>query len=170
MDTFERRTLRDIARVSTPELTISRVSVDEMSVIWDMNRAIFGEERIINTFDRADLTMFLARFNGLPAGFKVGYRENRFAFYSAKGGVMPEYRRRGIARALLQHLTGYAMSAGYARLAFDTFPNLHPGMTVLALDEGFRLTRADYNSAYREYRLRFEKKLLEQAQGSVNRP
>ncbi len=48
---------------------------------------------------------------------------------------------------------------GYSRFAFDTFPNLHPGMTVLAVNEGFRLIKADYNTAYREYRLRFEKKL-----------
>ena len=48
---------------------------------------------------------------------------------------------------------------GYSRFAFDTFPNLHPGMTVLAVSEGFRLIKADYNTAYREYRLRFEKKL-----------
>ncbi len=48
---------------------------------------------------------------------------------------------------------------GYVRFAFDTFPNRHPGMAVMALTNGFRLTKADYNSLYKDYRLRFEKKL-----------
>jgi hypothetical protein len=32
-------------------------------------------------------------------------------------------------------------------------------MTVLGLAEGFRVMKADYNPSYRDYRLRFEKKL-----------
>ena len=48
---------------------------------------------------------------------------------------------------------------GYRRLAFDTFPNLHLGMTVLGLTEGYRVETAGYNAAYQDYRLRFEKVL-----------
>ena len=48
---------------------------------------------------------------------------------------------------------------GYRRFAYDTFPNKHPGMTVMGLREGFRVTAAGYNAAYRDYRIRFEKKL-----------
>lgn len=102
--------------------------------------------------------LLVAHFEDIPAGFKVGYRENRFVFYSAKGGVLPEFRRRGIARFLMEAMSERSVGLGYRRLAFDTFPNLHPGMTVLAMDTGFRLVKADYNTAYREYRLRFEKK------------
>ena len=124
-----------------------------------MNRVLFNEDRIINSFDRKDLLLLIARFEGMPAGFKVGYRENRFVFYSAKGGVLPDFRRRGIARFLMYAMMDRAREQGYSRFAFDTFPNLHPGMTVLAVTEGFRLIKSDYNTAYREYRLRFEKKL-----------
>jgi GNAT superfamily N-acetyltransferase len=144
-----------------PDLTISEISLDEIDLIRDMNRIIFDEERIINSFDRQDLTMFVAHFEEIPAGFKVGYRENRFVYYSAKGGVMPEFRRRGIARLLMDAMLDRAAGLGYRRFAFDTFPNLHAGMTVLAVNSGFRLVKADYNTAYREYRLRFEKKLAD---------
>ncbi|GMQ82019.1 MAG: GNAT family N-acetyltransferase [Rhodothermia bacterium] len=142
-----------------PDLTISAVSLDEMDIIGDMNRSLFNEDRIINSFDRQDLVLLVAHFEGIPAGFKVGYRENRFVFYSAKGGVLPDFRRRGIARLLMYAMMDQAREKGYSRIAFDTFPNLHPGMTVLAVTEGFRLIKSDYNTAYREYRLRFEKKL-----------
>ena len=142
-----------------PDLTISEISLDEIDVIWQMNRIIFDEDRIINSFERPDLMLLVAHFEGIPAGFKVGYRENRFIYYSAKGGVLPEFRRRGIARFLMEAMIERSDCMGYRRFAFDTFPNLHPGMTVLALDQGFRLVKADYNTAYREYRLRFEKQL-----------
>lgn len=142
-----------------PDLTISSVTLDELAPIWEINRTLFNEDRIINSFDRQDLLLLVAHFEGMPAGFKVGYRENRFVFYSAKGGVLPDFRRRGIARHLMYAMMDRVERMGYSRFAFDTFPNLHPGMTVLAVNEGFRLIKADYNSAYREYRLRFEKKL-----------
>jgi len=142
-----------------PDLTISEISFDEIDIIRQMNRLIFDEERIINSFDRQDLMLLVAHFEDIPAGFKVGYRENRYIYYSAKGGVLPEFRRRGIARFLMEAMVERVELHGYRRFAFDTFPNLHPGMTVLAVNSGFRLVKADYNTAYREYRLRFEKKL-----------
>lgn len=161
MDVFE-RTLQRVpvpGIASIPGLEIDQIDQDGMEEVFEMNRVIFGEERIINTFDRADVRILVAHFDGAPAGFKVGYRENRFIYYSAKGGVMPEFRRRGIARILMDVSIVEAREMGYSRFAFDTFPNMHPGMTVLALATGFRLVKADFNTAYREHRLRFEKKI-----------
>src|SRR5690606_32951164 len=80
---------------------IVEVDLSHLDVIRSLNFQIFDEERIINTFDRDDLLMLLAYVDEVPAGFKIGYRENRFTFYSAKGGVLPEYRRRGLARRML---------------------------------------------------------------------
>lgn len=142
-----------------PGLTIRRINIDELADVRVMNRSIFAEDRIINTFDRPDLVILEARVEGVAAGFKIGYRENRFTFYSAKGGIMPAFRRRGIALALLENMMTQARAMDYRRFAFDTFPNLHPGMTILALKSGFRLIKSDYNTVYREYRLRFEARL-----------
>lgn len=137
-------------------LSINEIGRSDLEIIAEMNRLIFEEERIINSFARDDLVVLLASVDGEPAGFKIGYRESRLVFYSAKGGVMPGFRRRGIARRLLDVMIDGADARGYKRFAFDTFPNRHPGMSVLALRQGFQLTRADYNPTYRDYRLRFE--------------
>lgn len=142
--------------IDVPGLEIRELSRDDLRSIPEMNLAIFDEDRIINTFDRGDLVILEALVDGVPAGFKIGYRENRFAFYSAKGGVVPEFRRKGVARALLSEMIRIAWKKGYRRFTFDTFPNLHPGMTIMALRLGFRIVRADYNAVYREYRVRFE--------------
>ena len=138
---------------------IVEVDLSHLDVIRSLNFQIFDEERIINTFDRDDLLMLLAYVDEVPAGFKIGYRENRFTFYSAKGGVLPEYRRRGLARRMLYDMMARVRERGYTRFAYDTFPNRNPGMTILGLSEGFRVVKADFNTIYRDYRLRFEKKL-----------
>jgi ribosomal protein S18 acetylase RimI-like enzyme len=134
-------------------------TLDDLDVIRHLNRLVFEEERIINTFDRDDLVMMLAEWGGEVAGFKIGYRENEDTFYSAKGGVHPRFRRKGIARAMLYVMMEEARRLGFSWFAYDTFPNRNPGMTVLGLKEGFRVTRADFNEAYRDYRIRFEERL-----------
>lgn len=141
------------------QVRIEEVDLEFVETIREMNVVIFDEERIINTFDRDDLMILVAWVDEEPAGFKIGYRENRFVYYSAKGGVLPEYRRQGIARRMLWYMMDEARNRGYVRFTFDTFPNRDRGMTVLGLNEGFRVVKADFNKSYKDWRLRFEKRL-----------
>jgi len=131
--------------------------MDVVDTIRQLNVAIFDESHVINTFDRDGLLMLLARVDERPVGFKIGYRLDATRFYSAKGGVLPAFRRRGIARALLQDMIDGVREQGYEAFVYDTFPNKHPGMTVLGLREGFEVVKAGYSPQYKDYRLRFEK-------------
>jgi len=126
-----------------------------MPAIAAMNRTIFGEERVINRFDRMDLIMLIAYVDGEPVGFKIGYGLNRHIYYSAKGGVLEAYRRRGVAGALLDRLMADAGSRGYESFCFDTFPNQHTGMTLLALRRGFHVSEIKHSDVYDDIRLRF---------------
>jgi GNAT superfamily N-acetyltransferase len=147
------------------DVTIREVGMERLSLIRDLNVQIFGEERIINSFDRADVLILLATTGGAlgdggtPVGFKLGYRLHQEAFYSAKGGVLPRYRRRGVARRLLHAMIERVRADGYRRFVFDTFPNMHPGMTILGLREGFAVTKAGYSPQYDDYRLRMEREV-----------
>lgn len=140
-------------------LRIERVGMERYAEVEALNVVVFGDTRVIYRLDRSDLLLLLAVFGGRAVGYKVGYGEDETTFYSAKGGVLAEHRRQGIARALLYAMQDEARALGYCRFAFDTFPNKHVGMTVLGLLEGFAVTAAGYNAAYRDYRLRFEKEL-----------
>ncbi len=140
-------------------LEIERVDLERFAEVRHLNRAIFGDDRVIYRLDRDDLTLLLATVGGETVGYKVGYGESAATFYSAKGGVVEAWRRRGVARALLVRMEAEARAMGYGRFAFDTFPNRHPGMTVLGLAERFTVTAAGYNAAYRDYRIRFEREL-----------
>ncbi len=130
-----------------------------LPTIQRLNQTVFGEARVINQLDRRDLLMFLAYLDGEPVGFKVGYGLTKTMYYSAKGGVLEPWRGRGIARSMLYAMEEEVRRLGYERFAYDTFPNMHPGMTVLGLCEGFEVTAAGYNGTYQDYRIRFEKEL-----------
>ena len=140
-------------------LRIAEVGDDARDVIFRLNQRIFDEERVINSFNRNGLLMLMAYVDDAPVGFKIGYEQQPGVFYSAKGGVLPEARRQGIARALLEEMLRVARERGYRRFVFDTFPNKHPGMTILALSMGFSLARADYNHTYQDYRLQLAMEL-----------
>jgi len=140
-------------------LSIERVGMEALPVIRRLNQEVFHEARVINQFDRPDLLMLLACHREEPVGFKIGYGETRSTFYSAKGGVLDPWRRHGVARLLLVAMMEAAREKGYRRFAYDTFPNMHPGMTVMGLAEGFRVTAAGFNATYQDYRIRFEKDL-----------
>jgi GNAT superfamily N-acetyltransferase len=137
-------------------LDIVEVGLERLDTIRRLNLEIFDDEHIIKTFERDDLLILLACSGGTEVGFKIGYQLNATTFYSAKGGVRPPYRRNGIARALLYAMLHVVARRGYDRFVYDTFPNKHPGMTVLGLDEGFEVVRAGYSTQYQDYRLRFE--------------
>ncbi len=155
----DRSPFRNAASVADIPLEIAEVDLEQLDLIRRLNVAIFDDEHIINTFDHDDLLMLVARTAGTAVGFKLGYRLDDTAFYSAKGGVRDAYRRNGIARALLYAMLAAVEARGYERFVYDTFPNKHPGMTVLGLDEGFRVIRAGYSPRYQDYRLRFERDL-----------
>lgn len=148
--------LPDATEVAEVPLDIVEVGLEQVDTIRRLNVEIFDDEHIIKTFDRDDLLILLARSTGTVTGFKLGYQLDATTFYSAKGGVRPAYRRNGIARALLYAMLNVVERRGYERFVYDTFPNKHPGMTVLGLDEGFEVVRAGYSTQYQDYRLRFE--------------
>lgn len=140
-------------------LAIRQVGRDRIDLIRELNVAVFDDTHVINRFDHDDLLMLVAYRGDVPVGFKVGYRFKPDTFYSAKGGVVPEARRRGVARALLHKMLDIVREWDYDRFIYDTFPNKHPGMTVLGLSEGFEVIKAGYSPQYEDYRLRFECRL-----------
>ena len=138
---------------------IEQVGFEAMPAISSMNRRFFSEDRVINRFDRPDLLMLLASIDDQPVGFKIGYGLGNGVYYSAKGGVSEDFRRIGVARALLNRMMELVRRRGYTKFSFDTFPNIHVGMTLMAIREGFVLTTIDYSESFRDYRFRFIKPL-----------
>lgn len=80
--------------------------------------------------------LILVAFAGSRAvAFKVGYQREDY-FYSWMGGVLPEYRRMGLAARLAKTQEDWARAAGYDSITFKT-RNQHKAMLIFALRNGF---------------------------------
>jgi GNAT superfamily N-acetyltransferase len=101
--------LRFIHRLAEYERMADQVVATEESV----RESLFGAQ------PSADAV--IARVNGDPAGFAVWFYSystflSRPGLYLEDLFVLPEWRGRGVGRALLQHLAGVAVSRGCGRM------------------------------------------------------
>jgi len=91
-----------------------------------------------------------------PAAFKVGYdRYHDGSWYSWLGGVAADYRRLGIAAALLERQEQWVRAAGYSRIVVKT-RNRFVGMRVLLARSGYMnvaVEAPDANTPIEELRL-----------------
>ena len=75
-----------------------------------------------------------------PIAFKIGYqRHSDGSFYSWMGGVLPYYRRKGIANNLADHQEIWAKKNGYNSIRMQTREK-HIEMLALAINRGFLIT------------------------------
>ena len=76
-------------------------------------------------------------FDGEQAvGFKVGYALDKDVFYSWLGGVLPEFRGRGIAQTLIEQQHRWCAQQGYRTIRTKTL-NRWKSMLILNLKNGF---------------------------------
>lgn len=91
----------------------------------------------------------VARIGGEPAGFKLGYQEKPGYFYSWLGGVHPDFRRRGVGRALLRDQHAWLREQGFRTVTMKT-RNQWQNMLLLSISEGFRITGVEHRPDDRE--------------------
>lgn len=138
---------------SDKSVKLFRLPLTQIDRILSMNKILFGEDRVINSYDRNDLLILLLEVDGIRAGFKVGYGQSEGIFYSAKGGVMPAFRRQGFARLMTIEMMKLALKSGYQIFEFDTFPNQTPEMLMMGLSDGFKVTDAGWNDTHNDFRI-----------------
>ncbi|SVA20794.1 uncharacterized protein METZ01_LOCUS73648 [marine metagenome] len=75
-----------------------------------------------------------------PIAFKIGYhRHSDGSFYSWMGGVLPNYRRKGIANNLADHQEAWAKKKSYNSIKVQT-RSKHNAMLTLLINRGFQIT------------------------------
>ena len=96
---------------------------------------------------------------GIPAGFKVGYpRGAEGSFYSWMGGVLPDYRRSGLAQKLADQQEHWAKAQGYTEIWFKT-RNRNRAMIIFALNNGFSITEVQPKQHIMDHRILMKKSL-----------
>lgn len=143
----------------------SHVSDELLETIAALDRAIFPEPVSKEAFARElrarhNLCVLIAERGPVPAGYKIGYELSPDVFYSFSGGVVPEYRRQGIARALLSEQHRIAGELGYSVVRTHT-KNKYRDMLVLNIKSGFNVTGINHKSGEKLHSIILEKVLLQ---------
>ncbi|MEB5922245.1 GNAT family N-acetyltransferase [Franconibacter daqui] len=94
-----------------------------------------------------------------PAGFKLGYALDKDTFYSWLGGVLPAYRRDGVAQALLEAQETWAKEKGYKSISVKT-RNSFPAMLMMLVKNGYQVIELEKKGEVVDYRLVLRKTLL----------
>lgn len=90
-----------------------------------------------------------------PVAFKVGYEREDY-FYSWMGGVLPVYRRFGIAQALADAQETWARAQGHSHIIFKT-RNSHKAMLLFAIKNGFNIIEIEKRDSVEDYRILLQK-------------
>lgn len=140
-------------------VSIAEIPASEWHRLDALNRAVFSETRLVNQVDHPGLLIVGAFAGGELIGFKVGYPKSRHEFYSAKGAVDPGWRRKGIARRMLHFMMARVYQTGFDHFSYHTFPNRHPAMLIMGLQEGFRVVDARFNTEFNDWQVELGKRL-----------
>ena len=122
--------------------------------------ALHGERDIQARLAGRVSHLLIALCDGVPAGFKIGYALDDTVFYSWLGGVLPPFRRQGIAQFLLQAQQAWALNQGYHRIEVKT-RNSFPAMLMMLIKNGYQLIELEKAESVADNRLRLAKVLTE---------
>ncbi|NQV41979.1 MAG: GNAT family N-acetyltransferase [Candidatus Marinimicrobia bacterium] len=150
----------EIIKIS-PNIEIRSVPL-ELNIIKSLEMIIFGSSRA--TASRVEKirqqgALLLIAYDGMrPIGFKLGYGlADGHTFFSWLGGVDPNYRRQGVAQALLETQERHVKKMGIATLYFTSFDRF-PAMILLGRKNGYVKVKTAVEGGEKKYW--FEKQLL----------
>ncbi|MBM4083975.1 MAG: GNAT family N-acetyltransferase [Planctomycetes bacterium] len=124
---------------------------------------ILSENRDFWSKQEAPLLLIAEDDQGHVAGYWFAYalppQGRERILYHEHGGVSPDHRRKGIARALLREQHRLAKERGYTRIRTNTAVIFKP-MIILNLQEGFDIVDLSWSEEFHVKVLAFEKRIL----------
>lgn len=103
--------------------------------------------------------ILLAKIGDATVGCKVGYHKHKDgSLYSWLGGVLPEHRKLGVAKALADEMEVWALDNGYPKIRFKTL-NRHKAMLAFSLKNGFDIFNVKPKDELENYRIELVKHL-----------
>lgn len=108
--------------------------------------------------NRAHLIL-IAKYDGVLAGYKIGYALSNSEFYSWLGGVSSDYRKRGIATKLRNCQEQWAISSGYSAIRVKSM-NRYPAMLQLLISSGYKINDYENIGSVDNSKIHFIKQLL----------
>lgn len=91
-----------------------------------------------------------------PVGYKIGYEISGIEFYSWLGGVVPLYRKQGIATKLREKQESWAAESGFDAISVKSM-NQYPAMLQLLIASGYQISGYEDNGSLASNKIKFIK-------------
>lgn len=142
---------------------IIAVGPGEIGMITDQYNRVFSPRKDEEFFRRRfqgrhNVSMLVAVLDETPVGFIIGFELMPSTYFCWLTGVLPEYRRMGIATQLMQAQQALAMEHNYTLLRFEC-QNQHRPMLHVAITEGYDLVGIRWDTSTAANVVIFEKEL-----------
>jgi GNAT superfamily N-acetyltransferase len=120
---------------------IDVVGLNDLPTIIELYNHMFRPTHDAEFFRRR----FLGRYNALlmlaslderPVGFFLGFELKPSVYFSWLFGVLPEFRRVGVATQLMDAMHGWVADHGYAAIRLEC-QNQHRPMLHMAIEQGY---------------------------------
>jgi GNAT superfamily N-acetyltransferase len=123
------------------DATVDVVGLEDLPVIVKLFNQIYRPARDEQTFRRRyqgrhNILQMMATLDGEPVGFSLGFELKPGIFFTWFYGVLPRYRRQGIASQLMEAVHSWAKLHDYESIRFECH-NQHRPMLHLAITQGY---------------------------------
>jgi GNAT superfamily N-acetyltransferase len=120
---------------------IDMLGPEELPLIARLYNQIFRPARDVESFHRRyrgryNVLQLIARLGDNPVGLFLGFELKPTVYFAWFYGVLPEYRRQGIASQLMDAVHSWARQNDYESIRFECH-NQHRPMLHLAIAVGY---------------------------------
>ena len=131
----------------------------------ELYNSMFRPKRELDFFRRRfmgryNVLTLLARLDDRPVGFWVGFELKPTMYYHWLGGVLSDFRRKGIARQLQEAQQAWSKDHGYEYIRCECM-NHQREFLHFAVDSGFDICGIRWDSTHADNLIVLEKTILE---------
>ena len=145
------------------DAVIEVVSEDELPLIVELYNQIFRPARTVESFRRRymgryNVLQLVAKVEGKPIGFFLGFELKPDTFFAWFYGVLPDERRAGLGAQLMETAQKWAQDHNYELMRLECL-NSHRPMLHLAIDLNYDIVGLRWDADLKGNLVLFEKKL-----------
>ncbi|MHC5110401.1 MAG: GNAT family N-acetyltransferase [Planctomycetota bacterium] len=142
---------------------IELISPADVDVVVSIYNEVFSPAQDASFFARRfearrNISIMIAVVEEHPVGFIIGFELMPTTYFCWLCGVMPEFRRDGIATQLMHAVQAFALDNGYCVIRFEC-QNQHRPMLHTAITEGYDLVGIRHDTGSGNNVVIFEKEL-----------
>ena len=147
------------------DVVIDMVGPEELPLIVQMYNQIFRPGRDLASFERRFRSRYntlrlVAHLNQRPVGFFLGFELKPTVYFTWFYGVLPEFRRQGIASQLMDAVHDWARQNDYESVRMECH-NQHRPMLHLAITSEYDIVGMRWDPDRGDNLVLFEKALHE---------